>query len=303
MSPIAPLRPKTRDVLNHHQDSRNWDLVAPREGDVVAANWAKAGVTWLQQIILQIQTGGAPDASVLETSTWPDWWTTTPPEEIRGWIESKPSPRLFKTHLPADSLNLWPQVRYVYIGRDARDVAWSFHAHLMNYTQELIDHVNAAPHRDWDEDWGRPTVDVRGFYNQWIENDGAPYWPFWSSVRSWWDAAQALPNVMLVHHQALKRDLEGQARRIARFIGVEPAEDAWPRILEHCAFDYMKANKDRLLPIDSFRDKGETFMNRGVNGRWRDVLGDAEIARADEVAAARLSPACALWLRTGEGGG
>jgi aryl sulfotransferase len=297
-----PIRAKTRDVLNHHQDSSNWDLITPREGDVVAGNWAKAGVTWLQQIILQLQTGGSPEASVLEISTWPDWWTTLPKEELRDWVESKPTPRLFKTHLPADSLNLWPRVKYVYIGRDVRDVCWSFYPHLMNYTQDLIDRVNSAPHRDWAEDWGRPTVDISAFYDQWIENDGAPYWPFWSNVRSWWDSAHELPNVMLVHHQMLKDDTSGQIRRIADFLDVEIDPAAWPKVLEHCSFHWMKAHKDQLLPTDSFVDKGESFMNRGVNGRWRDLLSPEQIARADEVAAIHLTPDCARWLKTGEGG-
>ena len=303
MTPTRPkTRPKTRDVLNHHQDSTQWDEVTLREGDVVAANWAKAGVTWLQQILLQVLHQGSADFMVGASTCWPDWWTHEPPGSRKAWSEAIPSPRVFKTHLPADSLNLSGLAKYIYIGRDARDVCWSFYPHLINYADELIAHVNAAPHRDWAEDWGRPTVDIRTFYNQWIENDGAPYWPFWSNVQSWWDAAHELPNVMLVHHQALKDDTPGQIRRIAAFLGVDIDQDAWPRILKHCSFDYMKANKDRLLPIDSFVDKGESFMNRGVNGRWRDVLSPDEVARADEVAAIHLTPDCARWLKTGEGG-
>ncbi len=287
---------KRRDVLNHHQDSTQWDVIDLREGDVVAANWAKSGVTWLQQILLQLISDGDAEAKVAETCIWPDWWTI-PKDGLRAWVQSKPGRRIFKTHLPADSLNLSPEARYIFIGRDPRDIAWSFYPHLMNYTQWLIDRVNSAPHRDWEEDWGRPTCDIRTFYRQFLENDGAPYWPFWSAVQSWWDVRR-LPNVMLVHHQELKADMEGQIRRIARFIEAEPSADAWPRILEHCSFDWMKAHKDMLLPVDSFLDKGETFMNKGVNGRWREVLSPEEIALAEEIAARKLTPECAGWLLT-----
>ena len=292
-----PLRPKTRDVLNHHQDSTQWDEIVLREGDVICANWAKAGVTWLQQIVLQALHQGSEDFPVVSSTCWPDWWKTEP-GVYKAWSEAIPTPRVFKTHLPADSLNISPVARYIYIGRDARDVCWSFYAHIMNYADELIARVNAAPHRDWVEDWGRPSVDVRTFYNRWIESDGQPYWPFWSNVQSWWDL-RGLPNILLVHHQTLKDDLPGQVRRIAGLLGVQIEPAAWPRILEHCSFDWMKAHTDGLLFVDAFADKGASFINRGVNGRWRDVLTPAEIARADEVAALNLTLECAHWLKTG----
>ena len=49
-----------------------------------------------------------------------------------------------------------------------------------------------------------------------------------------------------------------------------------------------------------FDGGGRTFVHKGTNGRWKDVLTPAEIARCDEVAAKYLSPECAHWLKTGE---
>jgi aryl sulfotransferase len=49
-----------------------------------------------------------------------------------------------------------------------------------------------------------------------------------------------------------------------------------------------------------WRNGAASFFNKGVNGRWRDVLSAEEIARCDAVAAERLSPDSAHWLRTGE---
>jgi aryl sulfotransferase len=290
---------KTRDVLNHHQDSSNWDLIALREGDVVAANWAKAGVTWLQQIVVQLIHDGSPDAHAGDRTLWPDWWMDNP-AEMAAVVAAVPGRRVFKTHLPADALTISPEARYIYIGRDARDVAWSFYNHVHTYSQWLIDRVNAAPHRDWARDWPDCSDDIRVFYREWIEKDGHPYWPFWSHVQSWWDLRH-LPNVMLLHFEQLKRDREGQMRRIAAFIGAEPTAAGWPRILEHCSFEWMKANPGRLFHLDAFRDRGASFINKGVGGRWREVLSPEEIALADDAAAANLSPECARWLATGEG--
>jgi aryl sulfotransferase len=294
-APVWP--PKRRDVLNHHQDSTNWDLIAPREGDIVAANWAKAGITWLQQIIVQLVTDGSEDASLLERVIWPDWWSI-PKDSIGSYVEAAPSPRIFKTHLPADALTLSPLPRYLYIGRDPRDVAFSLYPHLRNYSQGLIDAVNSAPHRDWAEDWGPPTSDIRQFYLDWLARDGWPYWPFWAHVRSWWQVRR-LPNVLLVHHATLKRDLEGQARRIAAFLGIRPDRAAWARILEHCSFGWMSAHTDTLVSADAFKAPS-AFMNRGVNGRWLQVLSAEEIALCDQIALEELGSECAGWLATGE---
>ena len=289
---------KSRDVLNHHQDSTNWDEVEFRQGDVVAANWAKAGITWLQQILLQLIHEGSDKVTVRESGIWLDWWTIDK-KQIPGWISGLPGRRVFKTHLPADSLDLSPIAKYIYIGRDVRDIVWSFYPHLINYTQELIDLANSAPHRKSERDFVPPTSDLRTYYHEFLANDGAPYWPFWSSVQSWWNV-RALPNVMLVHYQNLKDDMPAMIRRIARFIDAPISSEAWPKILEHCSFAYMKAHKDQLLPVDSFKDKGASFMHKGTTGRWRELLSADEIAKADKIAAENLPPDCAHWLKTGE---
>jgi hypothetical protein len=53
------------------------------------------------------------------------------------------------------------------------------------------------------------------------------------------------------------------------------------RLVEYCSFDWMKRNATRSVPLGgAFCDAGaEVFIHKGVNGRWRDVLGAAE-ARA-----------------------
>ena len=89
----------------------------------------------------------------------------------------------------------------------------------------------------------------------------------------WW-AIRHLPNVLLVHFADLKADMPGQIRRIADFLDIAVAEDRWPAIVEHCSFDYMKRNAAKSAPLGgAFWDGGaETFIHKGTNGRWRDVL-------------------------------
>ncbi len=86
-----------------------------------------------------------------------------------------------------------------------------------------------------------------------MERDGHPFWPFWENVRSWWEIRH-LPNLMLLHFNELhfnelKADLPGQIRRIADFLEIPVDESRWPAILEHCSFDYMKANATKSVPL------------------------------------------------------
>ena len=101
-----------------------------------------------------------------------------------------------------------------------------------------------------------------------------------------------LPNVMLLHFARLKQDMPGEIRRIAGFLDISIDAARWPAIVEHCSFDYMKRHAGKSVPAGgAFWEGGaETFIHKGVNGRWRDVLS------ADEIGAyeARRAPS---WAR------
>jgi aryl sulfotransferase len=43
----------------------------------------------------------------------------------------------------------------------------------------------------------------------------------------------------------------------------------------------------------------QTFVHKGVNGRWRDVLTAEDCRRYEAMALRQLGPDCARWLATG----
>jgi aryl sulfotransferase len=90
---------------------------------------------------------------------------------------------------------------------------------------------------------------------------------------------------------------------IAEFLEIDVPQDRWATILEHCSFDYMKRHAAQVAPLGGaiFEGGGETFINKGVNGRWRDVLSAEESAAYERMALEKLGPDCARWLATGEG--
>ena len=106
---------------------------------------------------------------------------------------------------------------------------------------------------------------------------------------------------MLLHFGDLKADMPAEIRRIAAFLGVEINEAKWDAIVEHCSFDYMKRNATKSVPLGgAFWDGGATtFIHRGQNGRWRDVLTDEDSAAYEARALEELGPECAKWLAAG----
>jgi aryl sulfotransferase len=125
--------------------------------------------------------------------------------------------------------------------------------------------------------------------------------PFWDNVTSWWDI-RTLPNRMLLHFEQFRRDLSGQMRRIAAFLDIAIDKPRFPSMVEHCSFAWMKANATRSTPLGgTFWEGGaEVFINRGTNGRWRDVVSADDNKRYAGLARERLGPECAAWLVTGE---
>ena len=65
----------------------------------------------------------------------------------------------------------------------------------------------------------------------------------------------------------------------------------------------MKKNATTSVPLGGVFWEGgaETFVHKGVNGRWRDILSEEEIEKYDRIAAAELEADCAQWLATGKG--
>lgn len=289
---------KTRELHNHHFDSTIWNNFKFRDDDIIIATYAKSGTTWMQQIVSQLLFNGAEDLDVAEMSPWLDLRVPSKQEKLAA-VEAQTHRRFLKTHLPVDALVFSPQAKYIYIGRDGRDMVWSLYNHHANANETWYDLLNNTPGRVGPP-IEKPPASIRQYFHDWLEQDGYPFWSLWENVRSWWEIRQ-LPNVLLLHFAELKQDMPHQIRRIAKFLEISIDESRWETILEHCSFNYMKQHASKSAPLGGTVWEGgaETFIYKGTNGRWRNILTAEESQRYEQIAKEQLGEVCAHWLATG----
>jgi aryl sulfotransferase len=295
-----------RIYQNHHFDSTRWDYFTRRPDDIVIATSYKAGTTWMQAIVAHLifQTEELP-APVGEISPWLDL-RTVPLEVVLSGLSKQQHRRFIKTHLPLDGFPLDDDTKHIYVARDARDVFMSLWNHYSNFVDEAFDQMNNTPGLVGDG-FPRPSGDIHDFWRAWIsrggfegETDGWPYWSHLHNVQSWWDFRE-LPNIQLIHYADLIEDPGREVRRIAEYLEIAVPDDGWERIVQSVSFGKMKKRAAEYAPGQGAHWKGgaDTFMHKGTNGRWREVLSAEEVALYDAACERALSPECRAWLELG----
>jgi aryl sulfotransferase len=90
-------------------------------------------------------------------------------------------------------------------------------------------------------------------------------------------------------------------RRIADFIGVGLSENRLDSITAAVSFNAMKQRGQDYAPSggETWKGGADTFLNKGVNGRWRDIFSANELALYDDACARALTPDCRAWLENG----
>jgi aryl sulfotransferase len=294
-----------RPYQNHLMDSRRWNFLTPRDGDIVVAASYKAGTTWVQAIVANLIFSGKLPSSIHELAPWLEM-RLFPLELVLTALEGQTHRRSIKTHLPLDSLPFHQKTKYLYVGRDPRDVFMSWWNFYGAFTPQAIAALNSVPGRVGPELEPRPS-DIHELWRGWMtrggvegESEGYPFWSVLRHTQSWWEYRR-LPNILFVHYADLLADLEGRMRRIAHFLAIEQPNDVWPLMVRNCTFAEMKARGGELMPHTRMLLKGgsDSFFNKGTNGRWRDILSEEELKLYDAAAERELTPECRRWLEQG----
>jgi aryl sulfotransferase len=294
----------TRVYQNHHLDSTRWEGFEPRDDDIIVSTPYKCGTTWTQMIILNLIYKDADKVpSIDQASPWVDA-RMAPLEMVMGLLEKLQERRCIKSHLALDGLPYFSDVKYVCVGRDARDVFMSLWNHWGNYTEQMYGVLNNGQVGD---PMPQRSDDLRATWRDWItrswfdwESEGYPYWGNMHHIQSFWEH-RALPNILMVHYNDLSADLEGQIQRIADYLDLDATAEEVKRVAEATHFDTVKKNASELLPrMDlAFAGGADAFIYKGTNGRWRGVLTEDDITLYEEAKTRVLTPDCAEWLEKG----
>ena len=301
------------EQIHHYQNavmnSSRWEDFEPREDDILITTSYKAGTTWMQGICAALVfQQPQPPVTQDELSPWLDA-NFAPIEDVLAQLDALTNRRYIKTHAPLDGIRYYDKVKYIFVGRDGKDVFMSMWSHWNNMRPEAIDDLNNAPDRKGPIIPHPPESVVLAF-TDWLERasfeweqDGYPFWSHLHHAQSWWDYKH-LDNILFVHFNDLLADLDGEMRRISAYLDIPVNEDIWPDLLNGVSFDEMKANADKMAPgaNHGLWKNNSNFFYKGNNKRWQGVLRQDQIQQYDDMARERLSPDLASWLASGNQG-
>ncbi len=307
---MSNLPARSRVYRNHHLDSTRWDEYTPRPGDVIVTTAYKSGTTWTQQILYYLIHGESdPMPEFGAVSPWPDArFLPIPRDQLAPMLDAIPGRRFLKSHLPLDGLPYFPDVKYVIVGRDGRDVFMSLFNHYSSYTDLALSMMN-APDIEGDP-LPRCPEDPREVYRSWItrgwfewESEGYPFWANFGHTASYW-RYRHLPNFMFLHYNDMLADLRGCVERLAAFIGETPSEALVDRVVHETTFSTVKARAREMDERSDARARvfdggADRFFFKGTNERWREVLDASDLELYEQAKRRVLEPECARWLEEG----
>jgi len=231
----------------------------PRPDDIFIVTHPRSGTTWMQMILYQLTTDGSMDFPHI--AEYCPWFERSARSATA--FETRPSPRLFKSHLPYSMIPKGP-CKYVYVARNGKDVAVS---------QYHMERSHVGVEQTFDE-----------FFEQFLKGH-TPFGCWFSHVKGWW-THRSDPNVLFLTYEELSRDLEGGIRRIAGFLGRDVPAERLPTIVERCRFAFMKQYEKQFDPaMESMWERGvrlSSFLRHGRTGDGAVQLTSGQQARFDE---------------------
>jgi hypothetical protein len=239
----------------------------PRPDDVFIVTYPRSGTTWMQMILYQLTTDGTIDfPHIYEYCPWFE-------RSSRSGLgfEPRPSPRLFKSHLPYKKIPKGP-CKYIYVARDGKDVTVSYY-HLYR------------SHNGFEGSFPE-------FFSRFLRGK-VEFGSWFQHVQGWWRHRDD-PNVLFLRYEDLLSDLEASIRRIIDFCGFEIAPERMPTILERCRFAFMKQHESQFDPVRGASweqgTQGKEFLRTGRTGDWRGQLSPEQAARFDRAFEKHLGP-------------
>lgn len=220
----------------------------PKCDDIFIVTYPRSGTTWLQMILYQLATDGNMDIEhIAQKVPWFERlidyriWNAKDFEEMR-------SPRIFKTHLPAQEIPKG-DCKYIYIVRNGYDVATSYF------------------------EFYRSHLGFKGNFDQFLKifmSGHLQFGSWFAHVANWRAMAKSSSKVLFMSFEALKNDFNGELDKIISFAGFKISESRRPLIEHCCGFEFMKQHEAKFDHITAqIWEKGyhnSSFIREGKSG-------------------------------------
>lgn len=208
--------------------------------------------------------------------------------------------RVFNTHLRWEMMPKEPNMRYIYMVRNGKDVVLSFFQHLSNQDDADCFHGN-----------------LLDFVTQW-SNGETPFGNWIHHLQSWVSAyksqgdgsSTAQPGyegevggergpILLLRYEDLVRDPLSCVLRIIRHLELSISAERAQELLQYVSFSYMKAHQEQYMPISVPWKEGYSFLRKGQIGDSENFFKDEHNAVYREMIQRMFEKHCGVpdWLR------
>ncbi|XP_032999548.1 amine sulfotransferase-like [Lacerta agilis] len=243
-----------------------------RDSDVFLVTYPKSGTIWTQNILSLIYHEGHRDGTekvdLLDRVPWLEY-------NIRNMdYVSRPSPRLFASHLP---YYLVPKglrnrsAKVVYVARNPKDVLVSFYhfSKVANHFEEV-------------EDFGI-------FMERFLA--GKVLASLWLDHMEGWYSHRDDFNILFLTYEEMKQDLRSSVLKLCNFLGRRLTEKEVDAVVDQATFNKMKADPRanyKFMPTDIIDHNKGDFLRKGTVGDWKNIMTVAQSERFDSVFKERM---------------
>lgn len=247
------------------------DSHTSRPDDVFIATFPRSGTTWLQQILCLMNDNPQGDQENISLdSPWIEL-------EDKKHIDSMSSPRIFKTHLkwkwlPKSSTD---GVKYIYCYRNPKDVCVSYYHYMQGF---------------------KPLYQFHGSFDEFCNNiflaqNASENGSYFDHIAEWMEQKYNR-NILFLTYEDMSENLEGEVRRIAKFLNIELSDEKLDFIKGKSSFKFMKNSiKFNYNWLDtSIKDPNSDFIRKGTVGDWKNYLSVEQSEKIEELTNQSLVP-------------
>jgi hypothetical protein len=221
--------------------------------DALLVSYPKSGNTWLKFMLAHALTGVATSFDATEDAIGSVGGHTDVPPLLPG------GGRILKSH-EALSTGVRAPGPVVYVVRDGRDVAVSYHQAFVRK--------------------GLNPGAFSGYLPRFVAGEVDGYGAWGAHVTSWLDGRVARDGRLLtIRYEDLLEDPIGGLQLTLEFLGASVDAEAVEAAVEANRFEQMRRRETE----SSFHEKqgDKFFVRRGIAGEWRETFSEADIALFD----------------------